>query len=98
VVIFTPLPLHPQRKSPWYPLDRRLGRPQRRHLNISITTEDIIPLSPLGRRLNWSFCRILLDEMRTYTETEDIKDAARREYLDLRDVNTTMLRSHDEKF
>jgi hypothetical protein len=27
VVSFTPWPLYPQRKSPWYPLDRRLGGP-----------------------------------------------------------------------
>jgi hypothetical protein len=25
-----PLPLYPRRKSPWYPLDRRLGGPQSR--------------------------------------------------------------------
>jgi len=25
---FTPQPLYPQGKSPWYPLDRRLGGPQ----------------------------------------------------------------------
>jgi hypothetical protein len=31
VVVFTPRPLfHPQRKSPRYPLDRRLGGPQSR--------------------------------------------------------------------
>jgi hypothetical protein len=30
VVSFTPLPLYPQGKSPWYPLDRRLGGPQSR--------------------------------------------------------------------
>jgi hypothetical protein len=30
VVSFTPRPLYPQGKSPWYPLDRRLGRPQSR--------------------------------------------------------------------
>jgi hypothetical protein len=30
VVIFTPLPLYPWGKSPWYPLDRRLGGPQSR--------------------------------------------------------------------
>jgi hypothetical protein len=30
VVNFTPLPLYPQGKSPWYPLDRRLGGPQSR--------------------------------------------------------------------
>jgi hypothetical protein len=29
VVRFTPRPLYPQGKSPWYPLDRRLGGPQR---------------------------------------------------------------------
>jgi hypothetical protein len=29
VVSFTPLPLYPQGKSPWYPLDRRLGEPQK---------------------------------------------------------------------
>jgi len=28
VVSFTPWPLHPQGKSPQYPLDRRLGGPQ----------------------------------------------------------------------
>jgi hypothetical protein len=26
VAIFLPRPLYPQRKSPWYPLYRRLGR------------------------------------------------------------------------
>jgi hypothetical protein len=30
VVSFTPRPLYLQRKSPWYPLDRRLGGPQNR--------------------------------------------------------------------
>jgi hypothetical protein len=30
VVNFTPWPLYSQGKSPWYPLDRRLGRPQSR--------------------------------------------------------------------
>jgi len=28
MVSFTPWLLYPQGKSPWYPLDRRLGRPQ----------------------------------------------------------------------
>jgi hypothetical protein len=28
VVNFSPRPLYPQVKSPWYPLDRRLGEPQ----------------------------------------------------------------------
>jgi hypothetical protein len=28
VVSLTPRPLYPQRESPWYPLDRRLGGPQ----------------------------------------------------------------------
>jgi hypothetical protein len=28
VVSFTPRPLYPQGKSPWYPLDRELGGPQ----------------------------------------------------------------------
>jgi hypothetical protein len=30
VVSFTPQPLYPRGKSPWYPLDRRLGGPQSR--------------------------------------------------------------------
>jgi hypothetical protein len=30
LVSFTPPPLYPKVKSPWYPLDRRLGGPQRR--------------------------------------------------------------------
>jgi len=30
VVSFTPLPLGPLAKSPWYPLDRKLGGPQSR--------------------------------------------------------------------
>jgi hypothetical protein len=30
VVSFTPRPLYPQGKSPWYPLDRKLGGPQSR--------------------------------------------------------------------
>jgi len=29
VVSITPWPLYSQGKSPWYPLDRRLGGPQR---------------------------------------------------------------------
>jgi hypothetical protein len=28
VISFTPRPLYSQGKSPWYPVDRRLGRPQ----------------------------------------------------------------------
>jgi hypothetical protein len=28
VVSFTPRPIYPQGKSPWYPLDRRVGGPQ----------------------------------------------------------------------
>jgi hypothetical protein len=31
VVSFTPRPLYPRGKSPWYPLDRRLGGPQSRY-------------------------------------------------------------------
>jgi hypothetical protein len=30
VISFTPRPLYPRRKSPWYPLDRRLDGPQSR--------------------------------------------------------------------
>jgi hypothetical protein len=30
VVGYTPRPLYPQGKSPWYPLDRKLGEPQSR--------------------------------------------------------------------
>jgi hypothetical protein len=30
MVSFTPRPFYPQRKSPWYPLNRRLGGPQSR--------------------------------------------------------------------
>jgi len=30
VVSFTPRPLYPQGKSPWYPLDRRLSGSQNR--------------------------------------------------------------------
>jgi hypothetical protein len=30
VVSFTPRPLYPQGRSPWYPLDRKLGGPQSR--------------------------------------------------------------------
>jgi hypothetical protein len=33
VVSFTPRPLYPQGKSPWYPLDRRLGGPQSRSVH-----------------------------------------------------------------
>jgi len=32
VVDFTPRPLYPQRKGPWYPFDRRLGGHQRRSI------------------------------------------------------------------
>jgi hypothetical protein len=30
VVSFTPRPIYPQGKGPWFPLDRRLGGPQSR--------------------------------------------------------------------
>jgi hypothetical protein len=30
VISLTPRPLYPEGKSPWYPLDRRLGGPQSR--------------------------------------------------------------------
>jgi len=30
VASFTPRPIYPQGKSPWYPPDRRVGGPQRR--------------------------------------------------------------------
>jgi hypothetical protein len=30
VVSFTPRPLYPEGKSPWYPFDRKLGGPQSR--------------------------------------------------------------------
>jgi len=33
VVSFTTRPLYPQGKSPWYPIDRRLGGPQSRSGN-----------------------------------------------------------------
>jgi hypothetical protein len=33
VASFTPQPLHSQGKSPWYPLDSRLGGPQSRSGN-----------------------------------------------------------------
>jgi hypothetical protein len=41
VVSFTPRPLYPQGKSPWYPLDRRLGGPR---------------ISDLGTRRRWVMC------------------------------------------
>jgi hypothetical protein len=36
VVIFTPQPFYPQRKSPWYPLARRLGGPRQREGTVLI--------------------------------------------------------------
>jgi len=42
VVSFTPRPLYPQGKGPWYPLDRRLGGPQHR---ILLSLANIIPTS-----------------------------------------------------
>jgi hypothetical protein len=36
VVSFTPRPLHPQGKSPRYPLNRRLGGPQSRSLILNL--------------------------------------------------------------
>jgi hypothetical protein len=40
VVSFTPRPLYPQGKRPWYPLDRRLCGPQHRSEHCG---EEIIP-------------------------------------------------------
>jgi hypothetical protein len=46
VVTFTPLPFYPQGKSPWYPLDGRLGGPQSRSGRCGEEKN----LSPAGNR------------------------------------------------
>jgi hypothetical protein len=48
VVSFMPWPLHPQGKSPWYPLDRRLCGPQNRSGNGEEKNSQPLPgLRPL---------------------------------------------------
>jgi hypothetical protein len=52
MVSFTPLPLYLRRKSPWYPLDRRLGGPQSRsslHRKVKMFTLPGLELPLLGR-------------------------------------------------
>jgi len=36
VVSFTPWTIYPNRKSPWYTLDRRVGGPQN-HMQLTVT-------------------------------------------------------------
>jgi hypothetical protein len=49
VVSFTPQLLYHQKKSPWYPLDRRLGGPQDDVEYIKFLTLSSLKLWPLGR-------------------------------------------------
>jgi hypothetical protein len=68
VFSFTPRPLYPQGKSPWYPLDRRLGVSQRRsgrghELFFATTSRPVLgPTQPpiqwivgVARAWKWSF-------------------------------------------
>jgi hypothetical protein len=56
VVSFTPLPLFPQEKGPWYPLDGRLGGLQSRSglyrelkiLDLTGTNSDTSVIQPIG--------------------------------------------------
>jgi hypothetical protein len=43
VVSFTPRPLHPQGKTPWYPLDRRLGWGARAVLDAVVKRKILSP-------------------------------------------------------
>jgi hypothetical protein len=54
VVSFTPRPLYPQRKSPWYPFDRRVGTELKsqvkRRLRFRRRQEDNIKMDIKGIR------------------------------------------------
>jgi hypothetical protein len=66
-VSFTPRPLYPQGKNPWYPLDRMLGGPQRRserggEENNSQTPSELEPLitQPVVQRYTTELFRLLV--------------------------------------
>jgi hypothetical protein len=70
MVSFTPWPLNPQGKSPWYPLDRRLGGPQSRYdcsyamfkiKNIGSRTQPAFVTSSVYGVLQLSWYRVHLD-------------------------------------
>jgi hypothetical protein len=60
VASFTPRPLYPQEKSPWYPLDRRVGGPQSRSGRGGEDSQHIGRL----RRLRFKRARAYGDDLR----------------------------------
>jgi hypothetical protein len=61
VISFTPRPLYTQRKSPWYPLDRRLGGKEIKFTNCSISCDFV----PHHMKLVTAHCLIALDTRHT---------------------------------
>jgi hypothetical protein len=62
VVSFTPLPLYPQGKSPFYPLDRRLGKVTKYDQQVSR-----LKWNCAGTRLQWTCSDVLLHVVGVYS-------------------------------
>jgi hypothetical protein len=77
VVSFTPRPLYPQGKSPWYPLDRRMGGPQSRS-GCNGEEKNFQPLpgleppiiEPVVQRWTTEFSRLLISQNQSYFPTD----------------------------
>jgi hypothetical protein len=66
VISFTPRPLYPQEESPWYPQDRRLGRPQSRSGSGGEKNSQPLPglepliIQPVAQRYTTELSRLLM--------------------------------------
>jgi hypothetical protein len=68
VASFTPRPLHPEGKSPWYPLDRRLRESQNRSgLGVEEKNSNLLPgldpsvIQPVAQRCTTKLSRLSLE-------------------------------------
>jgi hypothetical protein len=80
VVDFTPRLLYPQGKSPWYPLDRRLGRPQSRSGRGEEKNSQPLPrleppiIQPVAQRYTTETSRLLQGQKEMDSKCQRSKD------------------------
>jgi hypothetical protein len=86
VVSFTPLPLYPRKKSPRYPLDRRLGGLQSRsgrcgeEKNLALQGIEPEPSSPSLYRLSYDLVEIEKQDMNPQSE-ENIFNSKEEQFM-----------------
>jgi len=68
MVSFTPRPFYPQRKSPWYPLDRRLGGAQNRSGRCGKEKDSQAPIiQPIAQRYTTELSQLLCSNIKKWT-------------------------------